>query len=176
MLFLIALSFAGVIFTSSSGCDIGALNFNSFDFQKFNGPWVWLYHTKSDQESPFGCLRDNFIPQGDRSISTTVAYNSQEKSNQEFQGFVKESNSNSYFHDFEDNVPAPWKTTFYIMGVDYNQYVVLKGCLVGQNIPYTYAGFRVANPDENALEAANKTLEEYGMSLNDLVKFPNCDL
>lgn len=41
---------------------------------------------------------------------------------------------------------------------------------------YTYAGFRMANPDEKALEAANKTLEEYGMSLNDLVKFPNCDL
>ncbi|KAJ4435715.1 hypothetical protein ANN_18331 [Periplaneta americana] len=87
-----------------------------------------------------------------------------EKSNQELQGFVKESNSNSYFHDFEDNVPAPWKTTFYIMGVDYNQYVVLKGCLVGQNIPYTYAGFRMANPDEKALEAANKTLEEYDNS------------
>ncbi|XP_069678134.1 uncharacterized protein [Periplaneta americana] len=166
--------FAGAIFTSSNGCDIGPVTFTNFDFNKFNGPWTWLYHTKTDVDSSLGCIKDDFIPQGDESDSTTVAYNRVQKSNQDFKGFVKEWNSTSYFHDFYD-VSVPWRTNFFIMGIDYTKYVVLKGCLVGEDSPHIYIGFRETNPKEDAIEAANKTLQENGMSLKDLGRFSDCD-
>ncbi|XP_069678136.1 uncharacterized protein [Periplaneta americana] len=176
MLLFLALSLvAGVIFTSSNGCEVGPVPITNFDFKKFNGHWIWLYHTPSEMETYFGCLREDIIPQGDKSVSNTVTYNRLEKRDQEFKGFLREWNSTSYFQEFEDNVQDLWKAVFFVMGIDYEKYVVVIGCVERVDHPQIYVGFRVANPDKDTIEAANKTLQENGMSLKDLERFPDCD-
>ncbi|XP_069678135.1 uncharacterized protein [Periplaneta americana] len=146
MLLLLCLTlFAGAIFTSSNGCDIGPLPFTNFDFNKYNGQWIWLYYTKSDVFSTIGCILDVNIPQGDESVTITVSYNRVQKRNQVIKGFVREWNSTGYSHEY-DNISA-----------------------------HIYVGFRMMNPNEDAIEAANKTLQENGMSLKDLGRFSDCD-
>ncbi|XP_069678132.1 uncharacterized protein [Periplaneta americana] len=175
MLLLLCLTlFAGAIFTSSNGCDIGPLPFTNFDFNKYNGQWIWLYYTKSDVFSTIGCILDVNIPQGDESVTITVSYNRVQKRNQVIKGFVREWNSTGYSHEY-DNISVPWSNNLFIMGIDYEKYVITKCCLVGEATPHIYVGFRMMNPNEDAIEAANKTLQENGMSLKDLGRFSDCD-
>ncbi|XP_069678761.1 uncharacterized protein [Periplaneta americana] len=137
--------------------------------------WIWLYHTKNDVDSSFGCVLDVYIPQGDKSLTITVVYNRVQKRNQVFKGSVKKWNSTSYLHEYDDNASVPWASSVFILGIDYEKYVVIKNYLVGKDHPQIYVGFRGMNPKEDAIKAANKTLQENGMSLKDLVRFSDCD-
>ncbi|XP_069686123.1 uncharacterized protein [Periplaneta americana] len=175
LLLLCATLFAGAIFTSSNGCGTGPGTFKIFDFNKFNGQWLWLYHTLDDMDSSFGCILDVYIPRGDKALTIAVSYNRVLKRNQIFKGSVKEWTSTSFLHEFDDNAPVPWESNVFILGIDYEKYVVVKSYLVGKDDTQIYVGFRGMNPKEDAIEAANKTLQENGMSLKDLARFPDCD-
>ncbi|XP_069678138.1 apolipoprotein D-like isoform X2 [Periplaneta americana] len=137
-----------------------------FNMTRYVGEWNEILRIPNTLEEGYSCMMDKFTNSTDGATNVrSQAYNTTNGVYVFLDGTAAASTPGRF--DITYSGDSVWSSSYWVLGTDYDRYVVLWGCLVedtGTIRPLSWVSSRQKNLDEDAMREVEEILTQNGLN------------